>query len=901
MAQVGSQFSRFITAINITNAGSGYSSVDQPTLVIGAPTTTVVGATTTQATASLTISSNSVSSVTITDKGLGYLTAPEVYLVGSLTTVNITTTPDVTRTAGTYVSVGGIAVSGSGAEFTVVIDGAGAITSVTPTTAGTNYKPGETITILDESVGGFGDTTDITVTVATISQGGSGATFTADMGVYNIQSKYYHQNFSYLIEQQIPEFIRAEYPQFTTFIKKYFQFLDTEPNPNYVLQELHDQWNVDDYHGSYIESLLQSYAIDFPIDTKVQSRLLIKRIRDFYEAKGSIEGVKAFFKLVYGEEIEIFKPSEYILKPSDGIYTRDVVCKVYANETLTPRYNPLDFRGREVDIVYYTSEGSITKRNRIQSSITRTKKIAYTNPDAFELTLSIPAETVIPGYGVEGSLTATVSGGAITAVTVTNPGQGYSANPVAIILPDSGDTITKIAQLQVRINSTTNTISDVVITDGGAGYTVAPSLALDTDSVRTWMGDRGIADENINRKAFLTRVLNKVVTKTNTGTSDGGFKIGDTFQVQETGDILGVYALDYFQDDYTLTGISNNAYIRITQLDSNNYPSSMEVIATGTGFQRASFDFLLTSENSETQTITATTGFNHTFPGKWKNVSGFLSDANRLQDNEIYQQFSYQVKSSLSKTTWGLPLQRAAHPAGMVAFSDLNINHVVGAGTNFNIIPDVFIFRIFQDIETVVVSDLPSLGLHKPAIANSVVVSDVEPTLEPGLVKNENPLTQDIEFFDITMAKFETPEMSENVSKNIVKPNITDSITFGETVEALLFFYRTPIDVIELTETVLLAIELTKSDSFVVNDSDTLTPGLGKTEVLDMSDEVNSFNVTKQNTDNPAVNDVPAKSIERGTISDTTSMSESGTIVSQDYAEITYFNSDYVGEARIIS
>jgi hypothetical protein len=116
-----------------------------------------------------------------------------------------------------------------------------------------------------------------------------------------------------------------------------------------------------------------------------------------------------------------------------------------------------------------------------------------------------------------------------------------------------------------------------------------------------------------------------------------------------------------------------------------------------------------------------------------------------------------------------------------------------------------------------------------------------------------------------------------------------------------LFFYRTPIDVIELTETVLLAIELTKSDSFVVNDSDTLTPGLGKTEVLDMSDEVNSFNVTKQNTDNPAVNDVPAKSIERGTISDTTSMSESGTIVSQDYAEITYFNGDYVGEARIIS
>lgn len=897
----GQSFVRFIKRINITNPGNNYSSSDAPSLFIGAPTTTIIDGDKRQATATVAIASNIVSSVTITDEGVGYLTAPEVYLIGSLSEFTYSTLPDINRLAGTYTGVGSTSSGlGTGAEFTVVVDGTGAVTSVTITAKGTKYAEGDTVTISDISIGGDGSVADIVLTATKISEG-SGATFEVELGVYQKGPEYYHQNFSYLIDQQIPEFIRDEYPNFATFINKYFAQLDSSGNPNYVLQELLDSWNVDHYDGAFLESLLQQYAIDFPLDASVSDRLLIKRIRDFYESKGSIEGVKSFFRLAYGEEIEIFKPSEYILRPSDGIYTREVVIKVYANETLNPKYNPLNFRGKETDIVYYTSEGSITKRNRIKTSVTRSKKIAYTNPEAFELVVDIPAETVIPGYGVEGEITATVSGGAIDSITIVNAGQGYSANPSVVILPDSGDTITTPAELQVRINSTTNQIDSVIINEGGAGYTVAPTLALVTDDVRTWIGLEDATDVNENRKAFLTRVLNNVVNKTNTGTSDGGFKVGDTFQIQETGDILGVYALDYFSEDYTLTGISNNAYIRITQIDSNNYPSAFEVIATGTGFQRATFDFILTSGNGETQTITCHTGFSHTFPGKFKNIRGFLSDANRLQDNEIYQQYSYQIKSSLSKSQWGDALTRAAHPAGMVAFSDLTINHLVNISGNYNIIPDLFVFRIFAEIETVLVQDAPALHVHKPAITDSFTTQDDEAILEPNLGKFEVPEMSEDYFFDIELVKVDTTDMSELVGKTLHKPTIEDSVTFGEVVSALLFFFRTPTDSVDFTESVIFAIELHKADAFVVDDTTSLQPNLVKSENPDMS-EAQAFDVTKPGiTDNPLVNDSPSLGFEQNGITDSAATSESGTVVSQDYTEIDYFRNDYVGEARTIS
>lgn len=89
--------------------------------------------------------------------------------VGGIATFTDNASTDADRVAGTY-AVGGISSAGSdgsGAVFEVVVSDAGA-TDVKITTRGTNYVPGDTIQILDSSLGG-GGAADITVTVASIA------------------------------------------------------------------------------------------------------------------------------------------------------------------------------------------------------------------------------------------------------------------------------------------------------------------------------------------------------------------------------------------------------------------------------------------------------------------------------------------------------------------------------------------------------------------------------------------------------------------------------------------------------------------------------------------------------------------------------------------------------------
>jgi hypothetical protein len=86
-----------------------------------------------------------------------------------LLTVDTIGAADALRTAGTYVIEGSDysdTGSGTGAEFSVVVDGSGAAT-VTVTTAGSGYAVDDTITVNDANLGG-GGAANLTFDVATI-------------------------------------------------------------------------------------------------------------------------------------------------------------------------------------------------------------------------------------------------------------------------------------------------------------------------------------------------------------------------------------------------------------------------------------------------------------------------------------------------------------------------------------------------------------------------------------------------------------------------------------------------------------------------------------------------------------------------------------------------------------
>ena len=82
------------------------------------------------------------------------------------------------------------------------------------------------------------------------------------------------------------------------------------------------------------------------------------------------------------------------------------------------------------------------------------------------------------------------------------------------------------------------------------------------------------------------------------------------------------------------------------------------------------------------------TGAGATVIGGWQRTTGFLNnDQQRLPNNEYYQNFSYSLKSEVSKDVWDDPVSILNHTAGFDKYSDLQIISVptnsaeVGIGT----------------------------------------------------------------------------------------------------------------------------------------------------------------------------------------------------------------------------
>ena len=181
------------------------------------------------------------------------------------------------------------------------------------------------------------------------------------------------------IQHQLPEFIQADHPVFSKFVKFYYQFLESAEitfsevnnyvreettSVNFILDEDGDQivledsdvkfdvgevitgqtsgaqGNITQYRGNPIQNIQQllEYAdvdntiFDFlnqmresfmtaipnSLATSVSKRKLLKNIKDLYAAKGTREATELFFRILLGEEANVFYPTEHMLRVSNG-------------------------------------------------------------------------------------------------------------------------------------------------------------------------------------------------------------------------------------------------------------------------------------------------------------------------------------------------------------------------------------------------------------------------------------------------------------------------------------------------------------------------------------------------------------------------------------------------------
>ena len=430
------EYSRYVSSITITHGGSGFSTA--PTITISAPFSGTEWAANTLVALNDYIYTEDKNYYKVTVAGTTAGTEPKH------------TTGSTTNGGATLLFVGSQATA-SASVFNGII---------------------QTVTITEE---GSGYTTSPTVTVT--GGGGSGAVLVAVLSFAALPTTEYQETSSLGIKYTLPEFIREDYPDFVTFLEKYYEFMDQTNKPGHLLLNKR-YYDIDDLNDAELNKKALEFAKDFPQVLAIEKKKLFKNIKSLYESKGSERSIKAFFRLVYDEEIEISYPTQFILRASDGIWRQDSSVKVLLGYE---DHKPTDLYAKAVDIVYYETTGysgnipnrrADTVEKKISTAVVRANKIAYTTPSKYELFLELPRSvTSIPGPGSGAAATLTI-GGTVAGITVTAAGSGYTSNPTVTFSGGGGSGAAATA------NRTGNTVTSITVTNAGSGYTSAPTVAI---------------------------------------------------------------------------------------------------------------------------------------------------------------------------------------------------------------------------------------------------------------------------------------------------------------------------------------------------------------------------------------------------------------------------------------
>jgi len=119
-------------------------------------------------------------------------------------------------------------------------------------------------------------------------------------------------------ERLFPEFYREEGQMFISFVKAYYEWLESENQIYYHARRLPDYRDIDKVIEDFIVFFKQKYLSNIQFTTASNKQLFIKNSLDFYRSKGTPRAIDLFFKLIHGLEAQVYYPSDDLFRLSDN-------------------------------------------------------------------------------------------------------------------------------------------------------------------------------------------------------------------------------------------------------------------------------------------------------------------------------------------------------------------------------------------------------------------------------------------------------------------------------------------------------------------------------------------------------------------------------------------------------
>ena len=119
------------------------------------------------------------------------------------------------------------------------------------------------------------------------------------------------------VEEALPEYFSTDFPTLQSFLNEYYNFMggdDSSGATHNFNEEIRNLYRNRDIQAASLKNLDQLiFEIGNELtaaDIFTEPRFAATRLAKFYRKKGSVESVKEFFRLFFGEEIIVSYPKD---------------------------------------------------------------------------------------------------------------------------------------------------------------------------------------------------------------------------------------------------------------------------------------------------------------------------------------------------------------------------------------------------------------------------------------------------------------------------------------------------------------------------------------------------------------------------------------------------------------
>lgn len=424
---------------------------------------------------------------------------------------------------------------------------------------------------------------------------------------------------SNVVLNQVPEFVRSDYPTFIAFLEAYYEYMDAQAIDVIKLRDL------DESLEQFIKYFKSELAINLPETTQVNERFLLKNIKDLYLAKGSEASFKLLFKILYNKEVDVQYPGKQMLRASDGRWKQDISIFVRV------------VSGSIASIVNAEVNATNSSRtikllvDRYSTVNIRVDNIAQISSDTYEVFIDrkyygvlLTGDKILYEDKFSGVIVNTTSN-----ISISSAGSGFRVGQLfELNVGDATGTLLKITKV-----SSIGAILTAEIVKFGIGYESTFTVSLDPSNDYT---SSHILNNDLT-ESVVSIGLNATITDTLSGFSEQGFIAKVDYLTSDAWDLAYCgELLSQFSETSTLVATQNSDLI--AQIHVGLGPLAR-------------------------------------YPGYYITNDGFLNDAIFIQDSNYYQVYSYILKISERLETYRTAVRNMIHPAGTELFGEFQIQN----------------------------------------------------------------------------------------------------------------------------------------------------------------------------------------------------------------------------------